>query len=243
MKILSIDWDFFFPSQDWFDWAMSEENPFCFEAVWSTRCSSRHMKTGQNAVETMRPDLSLLEGFWDRVLEPSFLCIAESHKSLVHFLGDALKRESLEIWNVDAHHDSGYDNPKPLHCGNWVLHLGKRLKQFHQIYPAWRHAYPDRKALRPPDQTLFELPLKFEADILFVCRSSCWTPPWSDDVWLNFISGAQRFKLAWDTKKCIEWVMKPRRPNLAEAQSCREQWDRAQLELLHYAAQKGLKVY
>ena len=226
MKVLSIDWDYFYGDQTWFDWQMNEDNPIYYEIIWGLRAGNTHIRTGESAITLMQPNQRLLKGFWDRVPDAAFIFVAESHRAILDSLGGIIKHVPLEIWNVDAHHDCGYPGSgtdKP-HCGNWAAIMGKRLKVFHQIYPGWRRKCKEPTPIRTPDQILYKLPEKFDVDAIFICRSSCWTPSWCDDQWLNFIGGLDKFNSPMTIRKQVDWVMKARHPNMEEARKLEAQY-------------------
>ena len=93
MNIITIDWDYFFPDADAFDWGHSELNSIFYEMAWLTRPSGRAMfgpLVGQRAVDVFHTDptrlkqVSLLMKNWN----PSFVFIAESHKNAYNVIHD-----------------------------------------------------------------------------------------------------------------------------------------------------------
>jgi hypothetical protein len=184
IKVLSVDWDFFYPDSSWYDWGSHEENPMCYELLWHTRSSSK-TREGEMAVNHYNP--SGTETFWDQILDTdnlSHICITESHRRCYDLLRSL---RGLELVNFDAHHDYGYQQKKKLDCSNWAFFCKKKkiISEYRLIYPTWRKEMPenDRKFKFPVS---YELPKKEKYNIVFVCRSPCWTPPWADDKWLQF---------------------------------------------------------
>lgn len=218
MRVISVDWDYFFSDGAPFDWSHNEEQAFCYEMIWHMRCSARNLMTREKAVDVFHPDQNLLNKFWDKVLVGKFhsTFITESHYDLYRILK---RNRNIEIWNFDAHHDCGYAKKKAADCGNWAQKLGKKIKSFHQIYPAWRKDNPEPSPLRNPDTIQYEIPEPIKADVIFICRSSCWTPSWSDDRWLEFIKPM--------SEDCVSvpFVMKTRHPNLEEARNLATQYE------------------
>ena len=132
-RILSVDWDYFFPDVFWFDWSQKEQNMFFLEYLWYIRYGNQHMKTGELAKDLVKPDEKLLKNFWKKVCpkEPSLhLCICESHKDIIVVLESFFESTTTKfsIWNFDQHHDAGY-GMEELNCDNWAhyLHKKKRL--------------------------------------------------------------------------------------------------------------------
>lgn len=245
LTILSVDWDYFFPDPTWYDWSHNEESGLFYEIIWSTRPGNRNIMTGEVAYEKFIPDQKLLDGFWDRVLSPSYplIFVCESHKTL----GEVLSKITMpmDIWNFDQHHDLGYDDRKEMDCGNWatyVLNQNKRSK-YNLVYPPWRKDAPEAKNQllrlkyarnkgKPPlihrNLPVVEPPTGLKPDVLFVCRSSCWTPSWADEDWLEFLDPLEKLGhgLPWKGRKTVEFVTKARQPGKAEAKVIADQWGR-----------------
>lgn len=131
MKILSIDWDYFFPDSMPYDWGHSE-SMFHLEAIWPLRLSSVNILTGQEAFSEYAPTIP--RNFWKRVVKNNpAIYLAESHATIAGMpMGNAI------ITNLDAHHDCGYKPNPDLDCGNWADYLGKKIKEYHLCYPEWR---------------------------------------------------------------------------------------------------------
>jgi hypothetical protein len=221
INILSIDWDGFFPDITGFDWGAHEEAPFLFESIWAIRAGNRCMVTKKRAVDHVRPDQSKLNGFWDRVVknEPAALVICESHKSLYDWLKSNPLFHGGVVQHFDAHHDFGYRKDiGKLDCGNWAYCAKKDgiIKEHHVVYPEWRKDAPER-FVEQPDSVRYGLPDQKKYAVVFICRSSCWTPTWSDREWLKFIGYWKKFPYLWQSKSFVPFVMKARHPNLKEA--------------------------
>jgi len=216
VRILSIDWDFFFPNGIWYDWGHSEHNSIFAEFVWNIRAQSRHAKTGLQAINECVPDTNMLRWFWRRVLDGVVdrLWIAESHQQMYDVVSGL--GEPTEIWNFDAHHDCGYVDGlrEDIDCGNWGWHLLRdgHASKIIQVYPEWRKDDPEDYRERPADHQ-YEVrywpdsqPMAF--DCMYVCRSPAWSPSWADAAWLRFIRRAQDMACSGST---IKSAMKKRR--------------------------------
>ena len=221
-RILSVDWDFFFPNGAWFDWGHVEA-PIFYEQIWWLRCSAYNLKTGEMALNTMVPDKRLLDGFWGKVIQgrPKRIFVTDSHLELYKLLEEIGKPCLVD--NYDAHHDFCYDATfSNVDCGNWAgkAKANGLIEHYHLFYPPWRKQEPENGDRR------FEVtygidwaPKKY--DYLFICRSSAWTPTWADDQWLKFIGRWQRF---WVLAENIveKRVAVARKPNMAEARQAME---------------------
>ena len=194
--LLSVDWDFFFPDIAPYDWGHQESQLF-YEAIWITRCSSINLLTRELAVDKMVPDRSLLEEFWGRMVKgkPKQLFISDSHLDLYKVLE---KIGPCLIDNYDAHHDFGYsDKFKDVDCGNWALRAWERglNPSYRLFYPGWRRESPEKiPEWYPRDEEGDLFPIFHglnispnHYDYIFICRSSAWTPTWSDPEWMKFI--------------------------------------------------------
>ena len=234
LKVLSVDWDYFLPELGWYDWSHTEESGMFYEFVWNTRCASRNLKTGQRALENVIPNPDLLNGFWDRVLASNatpIICVSESHKDLYHFIGTIC---NMKIWNFDQHHDLGYEQMKTIACDNWA---GKLIKsgictQYNLIYPSWRKQDNDeaKPMVKENVNIRYSHSKPIKADVVFVCRSSCWSPTWNDNAWTTFIHGLRdRCRFGWDMAVEQGWihkyVMKERHPNMKEAAQLADQYE------------------
>lgn len=222
-KILSVDWDFFFPDVNKYDWQMDENRLLFYEWIWTIRWSNTALFDPKiRAKEDMWPRSSFLK-LWDQVC-PSFnkrLVICDSHLDILRVI-DAFTSsdEEIAIINFDQHHDWGYGNPDGKEsCGNWARQLEDRLIDFWQIYPDWRRDEPERNI---PDHVVFsyeeeiynQIPKDF--DLIFICRSSPWTPAWADRLWLRFIE-YWKGTMAWRRKIAVDYALKARSFDFKEA--------------------------
>lgn len=228
MKVLSVDWDFFFPDLVPFDWGHREDGLF-FEMIWSARCNSRNLLTGERALDVVQPDKKLLSRFWSRVVKgrPDHLVIADSHSDLYAML-DAMGGWVTEVVNFDQHHDIQYgkadtENGK-AECDNWALfaHEHDLLDNYRLIYPPWREGEPEGR-LPWPEWVTVEHGLDGvepeHYDVVFICRSSAWTPSWSDPDWLRFVGYWRRkYPTLWSVRSTCPFVTKSRSPSLLDAE-------------------------
>jgi hypothetical protein len=232
--ILSVDWDYFFPDLLPYDWGHRESALF-YEMLWHVRVTNRNLMTKERALDVVKPDPKLLDGFWDRVCpkHPRKLIIAESHANIEQFI-----TENSIVYNFDQHHDIQYGSGLgKLDCGNWAGRAMKKnlLKKYVLVYPPWRYnvketeprqfkkiqTFYDVRAV----QTLADLPKKF--DTVFLCRSYAWTPTWCDDAWIEF---SMRYLLE-SKLYASDSAMKVRHPTMPEAINEAEEMEK-QLEAL-----------
>lgn len=209
MKILSIDWDYFFPDSSPYDWSSNEENGLFYEIIWSMRITNKNMFTRESVLDEYVPTIP--EDFWGIVKNRPQCYKAESHKRIWDIIDI---HRNVELTNIDAHHDCGYKHnydyrklvpfkttvPEKvinhIDCGNWGAfgQAGKRITKFKLVYPAWRKKYrecdPNHKSYWFPKNVKYKLPKPANYDIVFICRSACWTPPWFDKSLFDFIDSS-----------------------------------------------------
>lgn len=180
MKILSIDFDFFVDCDS--VQFVDESIPF---KTWD------RLKAEPGLAEKLHPFLGpSFEKFVSHFdfSKAEYMDVWDSHFDILFFIGN---KKDLEICNVDAHHDIAYLEPvcKITHvdCGNWggaLIKQGK-VKSWMQVYPEWRDKKPENSFPRLQEVLKWEVELsqkkleeiKFQPDILFICRSSAWVPP------------------------------------------------------------------
>jgi hypothetical protein len=191
-KILSIDWDYFYPDSIPYDMGHSENHsPMLANMLWQFRVGNRNLKTGEELFEAYKP--SVPDGFWETVLaHPTRMVVADSH---FHIWKSVLEEGfGAQVVSMDAHHDCGYRPLKDLlDCSNWAA-FGKhmyKIGRFHLYYPAWRKdAQEGRKRCRINSVHYGTLPERAEYDTVVVCRSGAWTTPWHDADFLAFVKGS-----------------------------------------------------
>jgi len=236
MNILSIDWDFFFPNTECFDWGFNEiMNTHLMDIIWCARAFDFPLPIypihdNNPAIEILNPDPNIFNNFWRNIdiTIPSTLIITESHQDLGSLLLN-LKYYYLNIWNLDAHHDIHYvESPEPqagdIKCDNWVYHLLKKeyVKKYTLIYPDWRKDTPESsienvKHYIDTIQYWSKAKMPGDFDIVFICRSPHWTPPWSDNCWLHFIRFWEDFERVWEEKLSVPSVLVKRSFNYKTA--------------------------
>ena len=188
MKILSVDWDYFYPDSSPYDWG-ARESPFFITELWKLRVADVNLLTQVPALKEYVPKVP--RGFWKKIVsnKPD-LYVDDSHKDIFPLL----EKGSI-VTNLDAHHDFGYEQLAELSCDNWAkIALDKGiLKEYHLVYPAWRRAEDESENLKAGVASIsYELPAKQDYDLIFVCRSGAWTPPWHDLTFSNFVGKAPR---------------------------------------------------
>jgi hypothetical protein len=207
MRLLSVDWDYFVPSIDqaFVGASGSVRVPYALgggevfpdpllDALWDGRAAAL-LEAGYSLPGTSGEE----ERFWRRFqIDPAGrLYYADSHAQAAHA---AVRTGVTEVWNFDAHHDCGYEGAAddPIRqgwvaCANWMCAYALGGATLHVRYPSWRHDALIREV--PPlsgvDRGIDDdRPTDLQFDIVFVARSSAWTPPWLDEQFETFLASA-----------------------------------------------------
>jgi len=204
VNLLSVDWDYFFPSGEktdqWalWDWGHSEKHGGeLLQVLWQSRAVGfRHY--GLDLPTTSGEELT----FWSRFRFSADceLYVGDSHKGAIR---PEISDEITAVWNYDAHADCGYHKDalknakrdQRVACEDWLLgyHIVNGLKgsDLHVRYPSWRsYAMEDEPTppLKNVDRQVDDgKPVDVVFDRIFVARSGAWVPPWLDDKWEQFI--------------------------------------------------------
>jgi hypothetical protein len=233
MRILSVDWDFFFPElsfdpQFWmlYDWGHRDGGSLFLDQLWYNRAAGFLLNDLPLPTTTGEE-----KNFWNRFQfkEDAKLFFADSHSHIyapaIHEMLSASGFSSIE--NFDAHHDAGYkgkDSKAALlesgqvTCENWALAYyleGIRVRTF---YPTWK-----KWAFKGEGKPGYRIPRMFDSEVIrlkpfdhiFVCRSGGWTPSWLDGDFEKFLAAApvhDRIELApcanrnWDTVRMEQYA-------------------------------------
>ena len=217
-KILSIDWDYFFPNSANYDFGANEELAIYREIVWATRCYAKSYLTKKEILEEYKPDIP--SNFWSIITNKPKLFIADSH----FYIWKILKYND-SITSLDAHHDLGYrdieasldsDRVTCANWANWAILIHNAKLYLH--YPKWRKKDKEYFLSEKPLTVSYTLPEPQDYDIVFICRSSCWTPPWYDEKFKQFY-----FHLKVEPTILEDFVTKIRGPSMKEAKAIRNQ--------------------
>jgi len=207
MKLLSVDFDYFFPTpapgqDDWqlYDWGMAESDLYKY-MLWDHRAAA-FFQAGLPL-----PTLSGEQvGFWKqfRFTPDAKLWVADSHAMIVD---EPVLDQVDEIWSFDAHHDFGYNegavgrvlNQNLVTCDTWALSAALTSGPVHVRFPRWQDASQQDYPLTPfLGATHSDLAVYDPAEKLprfgrvFLCRSAAWVPPWLDHQFISFYEGFVR---------------------------------------------------
>lgn len=192
-RILSIDWDYFFPNSEPYDMGHSEHHGTELATLlWMNRAHCKNILTGENLLTTYVPTIP--SDFWKKILKNKpTIYLAESHYRIWPLIENEM---FAQVTSLDAHHDCGYKtlnmNKLYVDCSNWAA-VGMKLARIGRMdlyYPSWRIIGSEGSIKgigHHPTSTKHGLPEPAKYTKIFVCRSGAWTPPWWDQTFQNFI--------------------------------------------------------
>jgi len=236
--IVSVDWDYFFPRINEFDWG-HRESEIHWEYSWLSRSIDISMFNKEDALSIIVPDQILLENFWDKICPKgiAMLVISESHFNILQFLKLIQPDNCI---NYDTHHDYHYHKIptkiSQVDCSNWASFA---LSKKYTKNITWVHSpkVVDGFLKKNPkgfNSTTEIVPVTEVVDLLFICRSYAWTPTWSDSSWLNFVGEwSTRDPYIWNKRFFSQSTLIERHPTFEEAVSYRNKLQ-DQMKLLKY---------
>jgi hypothetical protein len=196
LTILSLDWDFFCPSDPMWDLGHREAE-FFVSAIWRARGGLISQMNTSGAEDEF---WTWIQNYWK--LDTNRLHVSESHLD-VHTLMESHSRLIL----VDAHHDcwsptkvkTGWN----IDCATWATSWLRR-SPFHRmlwIRPDWQTggsitskiAKDIRKQItivamsKVGKLSSVKKWLGRRIDDAHICRSGCWSPPWLDEKFLSLV--------------------------------------------------------
>jgi hypothetical protein len=177
--LVTVDWDFFVPENP--NWDMGhEENLLFLNFMWKTRAGLFDM------IKTT----GLEKGFWERTglkaKAGDYTYVSDSH-----LFAYGLLKGIDNVVLVDAHHDCWKEGGKNVYCHNWLrLWLEKNKKnRATWVCPEWAAGNFTLPADMDRVTVVHEMPdvSKMNVRDVHICRSGCWTAPWLDKQFIEFV--------------------------------------------------------
>jgi len=186
--ILTVDWDFFVPENPLWDMGHNESLLF-LKVLWAMRMHlANDMKT--NGHES---------GFWAWVMSWADVRRAKLTASDSHAYAFPVAHNAQRVILVDAHHDCWPVKGDGVGCHDWGRAWLDRDPTREII---WIHPDDDYHDNYPLPKEVIgrvkEVPYKaavmpeVKVDAVHVCRSGCWTPPWLDGAFNDFLDEIER---------------------------------------------------
>lgn len=235
MRLLSIDWDYFFPSKEgsndvedlaqlllW-DWGHDEAwSSSLNELAWITRAAA-FVSHGLPLPRTSGEEDTFWRGV--RIAKNAKVFLADSHSKAA---APEVMLGINEVVNYDAHHDGGYGPTvvdmrlkQAVDCSNWMFAYAMESAKLETRYPEWRRAIPDSKPTALHSMTSdYWAEGDEDYDVfhrVFICRSGSWTPPWVDDKFVKFVHSCPNFAKARGVGPFVD-LLTPRRWDMKMAE-------------------------
>lgn len=219
---LSIDWDYFVPEDPMLDMGHSE-NGFFINYIWVPRAAGL-LAGGVNYKEKIKTN-GKEKVFWEEIrkvfdIDNALVVLTESHAAMHQI---SLETEIDEVYSFDAHADLSYDRhgedfQGEIDCGNWLGHLVSKedIRKGYIIYSEETNERPEgdfkdlleNKALKNKVEFLKYDDLvknndgeKITVNLIHICRSGAWCPPWLDRDFYAFV---ERLGLAYFDAGIVE---------------------------------------
>lgn len=183
-RILSIDFDFF---QDATEEQLHQypdgiDLPTNLSSiVWA----SHYVGPGSELIKSVTINKPLFQQMWRILRHQSSdipVLITNSHVHAYNFILEHYHQKTIDLYNVDMHHDMINNNPE-LDCGNWIRCLKQEVPNT-KIHWIARDVSMKCYHLAPNEIPVlldFETIKDVEFDAIFLCRSDNWTPPHLDE--------------------------------------------------------------
>ena len=213
LNVLSIDWDYFMDCtneerNDMFPDGGSEDIGVSTSTmVWGIRYGATRLNKWLNKDRKELTDVGIdrekLDIVKQLILEGvnsgCTLMFADSHAEIYSTIYNRRrnKRTKFNVYNID-HHSDCYDIGDDVNCGNWVNHLDKEgvISKYVWIKGDSNEELGEDTLTCETKVTDDLSVLKHKGwDVIFICRSSIWSPPHLDvefnefyaylDAWLS----------------------------------------------------------
>ncbi|WP_010289209.1 hypothetical protein [Kurthia massiliensis] len=197
-SLLSIDWDYFISTGNQ-QIISSIENERTIHDLWYKRYFE-YESYGKHFEQYFRL-AEEVQYFWQMVRTkfqwgPNVKVFVSDSHALSYKIAHKFKID--DVYLFDAHSDLGYGGLASLdfevNCANW---LGKLLKQrtiqsAHIIYSPFTCEHPTdfdemNRTFDIHYPTLQQLPERIDTNVIHICRSGAWSPPWFDTQFVQFV--------------------------------------------------------
>lgn len=180
--LLTVDWDYFVPIRP--EWDLSHrEAGFFLKPIWAFRIGLYdHISTTGSE-----------NGFWSRLESKIPVADGATWVSDSHLYAYSLLRGIDHVVLVDTHHDCWKRAVRnAIECSDW---LGVWLRAGKNRRATWVKSEASDGSFSLPDGLKGKVREIHESDDwkvkgidrVHVCRSGCWTPPWLDRKFIEFV--------------------------------------------------------
>lgn len=194
LNVLSLDWDFFINADMYtrcnlFPDCPNEGYPDQLkEIIWLSRYQSLELEKIDVRKDCIKEIHALM---CNAFFNPISVLVADSHKHCYDFVCqvyDTIGFSGINLTNVDFHHDM-YLNGQDVDCGNWLYKLYRKYDD--KIDITWIHHPDSDTTFEHLDEGKIQLTTdikkihSYNWDIVFICRSSMWSPPHLDNDFVD----------------------------------------------------------
>ena len=194
-RVLSIDWDYFidapidFKASNFPDGGNENLPEYVLDAIWMSRYGqcAEIQKVKEDTSELVKLRI-LLKKIINK--QNTRVVISDSHKSIYKYLEE--QRQSklpTEIYNIDFHHDAYDFGNEEVDCGNWFKKFidSKNAHVLDKFMWVRREDSELSGEEMIDDNSSIGIPrdLYGTFQLVFLCRSGCWSPPHLDDKFLS----------------------------------------------------------
>lgn len=208
-NVLSIDWDYFVNCTDddrseLFPDGGSEDIGINLSTIaWLGRYASSSLYKESHPNHRELKDIGIKEKEFEYVLENvvfnvnsgCHVLFADSHADIYDFIHEHLKKnDKIRVYNLD-HHSDCYNIGDDINCGNWANKLADERTMTRYTWIRGDHDEDISNSLKckttvTDDITVIE---DIGWDMIFVCRSSIWSPPHLDKDFNRFYERMDMF--------------------------------------------------
>lgn len=171
INLLSVDWDYFFPNFNEFDWLEISDPYLIYDLIWPIRYATKAIGRNIIARDYYNP-VWFYEHFWKYLIKtsPKSIFIFDHPEDINVVLETFL--EEINIVSFDQH-DNGLEK---------IIDIDK-IVEYNLIFPRW-----DCKDFQVKGKLLLEFKREYPVfDAIFVYRNPKYTSSWNDGKWINFI--------------------------------------------------------
>lgn len=198
LKVLSIDMDFFqdvdietlvncYP--DGHDWAA----PMLAAFIWSSHYSNPYQNERLSKVACPESLFNTLKAIIKNQDTSVPVLVSQSHLQIYDFIHEEMlvqERTTLDLVNIDMHHDMFTDAEDKVDCGNWVNAIMRDVPaQVTWISHPLSSELMDDKSGDGVQVIVnsFETIKETQFDAIFLCRSDMWYAPHLDNKFQELV--------------------------------------------------------
>lgn len=203
LRVLSVDWDFFV------DAAMSVRmsefpdggNENLPSQVRNVVWAGRYVNGNLDGISAKSELDDFVDALQNSILDapPKVVWVVDSHKHLYDVVLKQLTelgKDSIQLVNIDFHHDVYDLGGNEIDCGNWLRYVARDFYHPDNDFLWIGQEDSEREALDVFNRSS-KTTVRFSSDldsasiadtkwdVVYICRSDMWSPPHLDDSFVN----------------------------------------------------------